>query len=142
MYCDANGHPDPRGDYSMIDGKITRRMMQPGEHVGFDMAFMDSAARAGHVFLTDATTFNDAERQFADSAEGQFVVAQARTSHARKNRYLGDSARDFTEAMAANAVRAAVAQKAGTQSLLDRAAADEPRLRAEADAARRSRFLR
>lgn len=142
MYFDANGRPDPTGDYLMIDGKITPRMLRPGEYARFDMAFMDSASRANHVFLTDATTFNDAERQFAGSAEGQYVVAQARASHARKNRYLGDQARDFTDIMAAGAVRAAVAQKAGAQSLLDRSAADEPRLRAEADVARRSRFLR
>lgn len=140
MYCDATGRPHPNGHYQMIDGKVSRRVMQPGEYVSFNMAFMDSAPSANRVFLMDTATFTDAERQFADSAEGQFVVAQARASHTRKTAYLGSRAPVFNDAMAAGAIRAASAQTAGMQKVLDQCASDEPRLRADADAARRRRY--
>jgi hypothetical protein len=137
MYYDAKGRPDPNGHYEMRDGKLVGRMLRPGEHISFDLSFMDAAPSASRVFLNDgATTFTDAERTLADSAEGQFIIAQARASHVRKNQYLGDRAPQFTDAMASGAIRAAAISKASTQSFLDRCAADEPHLRAEAEAAR------
>lgn len=135
MYCDATGRPHPNGHYQMIDGKVSRRVMQPGEYVSFNMSFMDSAPSANRVFLMDAATFTDAERQFADSAEGQYEIAKAKSDHRLRTAYLGDRAPAWTDAMAAGVIRAASAQKVRTKSFLDQCADDRVRLEAEAAAA-------
>lgn len=44
MFCDANGNPNPNGDFQMIDGKL---IMRPGRRLHFDITMMrDSASRS------------------------------------------------------------------------------------------------
>lgn len=131
MYCDATGRPDPNGQYQLVDGKV---LLRPGGYTSFDVALMDAAPRGNRVFLTDAA-FTDAERTFADSAEGQYVIAKAKSDHRLRTAYLGDRAPAWTDAMAMGVIRAASSQKIGTQNFLDQCAADEVRLKIEADVA-------
>jgi hypothetical protein len=134
MYCDAQGRSDPNGDFQMIGGKTTLR---PGRGIGFDLAFIDTAPASGSVFLRDnSATFSDAERQFADSAEGQCVVAYARSCHRLSTGHLGDRAPEFTDARAAAAIKAEVAKIAAGQRYLDQMTAHADQLERGAEEAR------
>jgi phage tail sheath gpL-like len=59
-----------------------------------------------------ALNFADAERAFADSAEGQRTVAYARHLHDIRERSHGALARPFTDADALAAIRCAMAGRA------------------------------
>lgn len=140
MYYDAYGRPDPSGHYEIRDGKLVGRVLRPGEHVSFDLSFADAAPSAGRVFLNDAATaFTDAERTFADSAEGQMLVAKARGEHRMRHAYRSDGAPAFTDAMAAEVIRSEVAQRANAQAFIDQYTAETDRMREAAEAARRLR---
>lgn len=62
QYFNAQGHPDPNGDFQFIngslvlrDGRSTRgRSLQPGEHLDFNLYLMDSAAPPSPGARTDA----------------------------------------------------------------------------------------
>lgn len=114
MYCNAQGHPDPNGDYEMRGGKM---ILRDGRRIGVDLSFMDAAPKPSGqtVYLTDAITFTDAERQFADSAEGQTAVAYAKSNHDLRHAYMGANAPAFTDAQAQAIVKSAVAQRAAQQ---------------------------
>jgi hypothetical protein len=143
LFYDATGNPSPNGDFEYRDGKLQRRankFLGPGDYLSFDIALMDAAPSGNRTFFRDgATTFTDAERQLAESPEGQMIVARARASHARKVRYLGDAAPQFTDAMKAAAIRAAIGDRQGTAATLDRCAASEPHAKAMLEDARRRR---
>jgi hypothetical protein len=79
----------------------------------------------------------DAERQLADSPQGQMIVAQAKHTHYLRTAYLGDRAPEFTDAQAAAAVRSAVAQSNRTQQFIADYAAETDRLREQSEQARR-----
>ena len=65
MYCDANGQPDPNGDFQLINGNVCIR---DGRRVSFDLMFRDTASTAPR-------TFSDAKP--ADPASIDEVVGQA-----------------------------------------------------------------
>ncbi len=152
MYCDANGRPDPNGDYQMIDGKM---LLRDGRCIRFSVNMMDgkpAASSANQVFLRDTspvpTMFNDAENRLFMSDEGRVLVARARATHERKHAYMGDSAPAFTDAQAAQVIRQATAQKARAQSFADNIEAASDQAKAVFDAAqaaaaaRRQRYTR
>lgn len=101
-----------------------------------------SRCRIGDSLNTGAfTMFTDSERQLADSDEGRLIVSRAKNSHDRKYAYLGDRAPIFTDAQAAAAIKREAGQKQGTQAFLDQCATDEAALQAQAESARRKRYL-
>lgn len=93
-FCDANGRPDPYGDYQLINGKVCLR---PGGRIGFDLAFMDATPATGAVFLTDA-------EPVVDAAERTVAVARAKMIHNLSHAHLGDSAPKFTAEDEARAI--------------------------------------
>jgi len=133
MYCDANGHPDPNGDYQMMDGKM---VLRDGRRAHFSIGMFRDGAPASTVFIRDgAVMLNDAERVFADSGEGQSVVARAKHAHYLRTAYLGDRAPEFTDQQAVAAIRTAVADRARQQQFLDQCKANEAQAKAACDAA-------
>ena len=137
MYCDANGRPDPNGDYQLINGK---KILRDGRAVRFDALLMRDSAAPSQVFLKDASThFTDAERQLADSDEGRLIVTRAKGAHYRKHAYLGDRAPAFTDAQAAAAIRLEAGQKQSTQAILDLCAMEEAVANGQLAEARRQR---
>jgi hypothetical protein len=62
-------------------------MLQPGQHIGFDIMMTDTGKVIRSRGFTDAATastvsLSDADRQFADSAEGRQHIALCRSSFA------------------------------------------------------------
>lgn len=110
--------------------------VRDGYYVGFALAFMDSAPTT--VTLTDSIRSNltDAERTFADSAEGQHAVALHRQKFELSQAYRGGSARVWTDAMAAQAIRQEMLVRANRQQQLDRMNAERPALEAAQATAR------
>jgi hypothetical protein len=80
--------------------------MQPGDHIGFNMAFLDSGG-PGRVYLTDAPGTSK-----LSSAEAACVVAAAQAIHRTRHAYLGDSAPTFSLDMAAAAIQKAESDRA------------------------------
>jgi len=79
MYCDANGRPDPNGDFELIRGKVCLRDGRPAR---FSIAdFRDGAPRSS-VYLTDGSVLvADAQiATFRDSAQGKEFLALLRSS--------------------------------------------------------------
>jgi len=112
-----------RSGYAIASG-----MLQPGQHIGFNMAFMDSAARSGSVSMSDA--------------ESAAIVARAEMTHRTRTAYLGDRAPAFTAEQAASAVRQASAERSRmTDSAVSLAASAEA-ARVEAGAARAEMIAR
>ncbi len=117
-------------DSEAVDGAGTLRsgyamasnMLQPGQHIGFNMAFMDSVARSGSVSLPDA--------------ESAAIVARAEMIHRTRTAYLGDSAPVFTADQAASAVRQASVERSRVTDSLANLATTADAARAEAEAAR------
>lgn len=68
--------------------------MQPGEHIGFDMALLD-AAPGNRIMFRDAL-LTDAETAFRDSAEGREAIAYAKSCAATRDAMGGT--RSWTEA--------------------------------------------
>lgn len=135
MYCDRHGRPDPNGQFQMKDGKV---ILREGGRVSFDLSFYDSAPPSSSVFLQDTpVTFNDAERQLFDSAEGQSIIAYAKSKHRMGTAYLGDRAPEFTDAQAAAAIKAHVAQSERGRQYLAQMTAQNDELQRQAEQARR-----
>lgn len=117
-------------DSEAVDGAGTLRsgyamasnMLQPGQHIGFNMAFMDSVARSGSVSLSDA--------------ESAAIVARAEMVHRTRTAYLGDSAPAFTAEQAASAVRQASAERSRMNDSAASLATSAEAARVEAGAAR------
>lgn len=104
MYYDQHGRPDPNGQFQKRDGKL---MMRPGAYLSFDVFAADAAPIHSGTFLTDApVTLNDAERAFADSAEGREVIAYAKSKHALN----GPRAGVWDQGKVREAIAAAMAQ--------------------------------
>lgn len=108
-----------------------RQILEPGERVGFDLAFVDSASGGAAFMMDSATTICDAERGM--------IIAQAKCRHYLRTRYLGDQAPAFTDAQAATAVENALRQKQGVADAVARAQAELPVLRAACETARKVR---
>ena len=78
MFCDANGRPNPDGDYQFIDGKM---ILRDGRSARMNIMLMDSAhdapgfIRDGSVQIADAQVVT-----FRDSPQGQEFLAQLRSS--------------------------------------------------------------
>lgn len=88
-------------------------ILREGRRISFNLSMMDAAPKppSNSVYLTDTTvTFNDAEQHLFDSAEGQCIIAQASSKHRLGTAFFGDRAPDFTDAQAAAAIKAFVAQ--------------------------------
>lgn len=64
---EAFGPDGIRNGYS-----VRQSFVRPGDYIGFDMAFLDAAPAT-------AAMMTDAERSFADSAEGRAVIAHAKS---------------------------------------------------------------
>ena len=117
-------------DSEAVDGAGTLRsgyamasnMLQPGQHIGFNMAFVDSAPRSGSVSLSDA--------------ESAAIVARAEMIHRTRTAYLGDSAPAFTAEQAASAVRQASTDRSRVTDSAASFVASAEAARVEAGAAR------
>jgi hypothetical protein len=112
-FYDAYGKPSPNGAFEKIDGNLIlrdgRKFSVP---INLSTQFHDSAGAPLH--------FTDAERSFADSSEGAATIARARMVHDAANGHFGPHAPAFTDAMAANVVRSALADKASSGAMTDR----------------------
>jgi hypothetical protein len=129
MYCDEHGKPHPDGDFQMMDGKM---VLREGRSIRFSMALLDTARQAPTVFMHDAATFTDAERTFADSAEGRAVIARAEMVHDQQRR-RGEADNTFTDTQATAAIKAAlVGQSQAQQGSSATVVADAQRVVADA----------
>jgi hypothetical protein len=109
-------------------------MLTPGEHIGFDMAFMDSRPAPGRVFLRD-TMLTDAETSFAQSPEGREAIAYAKSCAAVRDACGGT--RTWTDSDERAAIQSAmIGRDKARRQIADQAAA-APGLRAAEDAALR-----
>lgn len=96
MQYDAQGYPDPNGDYQdTYEGPHRSRTMEDGEYFSFNPFMADARAAQSRVFITDSNKRASAQRTFADSAEGRAVIAQAHAAHDlnawRTGRHFGDA---------------------------------------------------
>jgi cytochrome c553 len=140
MYCDANGRPDPNGDYEMINGK---KVLRDGRSASFGLNFRDGAPSKSSVFLRDnPTMFTDAERQLFDSDEGRSIIAYARHCHRLSTGHLGDRAPEFTDAQAAAAIKQTIAQREGSARKIAQMTADADALEQQAAQARKDMIAR
>lgn len=96
-------YKDRLGRWCARSEAVSNGMLNDGYSVHVDMMMTDSAA--GHSFV-------DAERAFADSAEGQRIVAYARHLHDIRERSHGAQACPFTDADAQAVIRGAMAGRA------------------------------
>lgn len=103
-----------------------------------DQAWADRCqARQEYIDRTAGVTFSDAERQLFDSAEGKSIIAYAKHKHQLGTAFMGDRAPEFTDAQAAAAIRAHVAQsERGRQHLAQMTADNDAAMQAR-DQARR-----
>ena len=79
MYCDANGQPDPNGDFQLINGNVCIR---DGRRVSFDLMFRDAAS-------TGPRTFSDAKQPDEPTSIDQ-ALAQAFKQSAESAGFKGD----------------------------------------------------
>lgn len=96
MYCDAQGRPDPNGNYQLIDGKLVLRRGA----VSFDITLIDSAS--------PGATLTEAEKSYA--------IAAAKEKHDLRHRYLPASERPaFSAEQETAVIAAAKARKVAAQ---------------------------
>ena len=103
--CNSNG--TVRDGYSVG----VSRVFAEGDYMSFDINLVDAAAANGaaSVFFADAS-FTDAERTFADSAEGKSALALARADFAMSEAHKGSAAAAWTADHEAGALRSILAQ--------------------------------
>lgn len=100
---------------------------------GSECRIGDSNAYGGSNLLTDT------EQSFADGPEGRCIIAEARAKHELGHAYLGDRAPAWTEAAARSAIRTHLQARANAQAFVDSQTAGLDQMRADVDAAWRSR---
>ncbi len=115
--------------------------MQPGDHIGFNMAFFgDSQPTGSRVYMTDAN-LSDPEIDFRNSPEGREFVALARANFYTSNP-PATSGRTWTEEMASDAIKAEYGKRVGLRKSAVDAAIQRPGLMVAADAALAAHGLR
>jgi len=130
-------------DSEAVDGAGTLRsgyamasnMLQPGQHIGFNMAFMDSAGRAPVSATHAAIAVTDAERTFLDSSAGRSAIAHARYVHDLSESHRGADAQPWNDAIEADAVRKLTADQTRLAATLVDQTRQAATLRNDADAA-------
>ena len=93
----VDAHGTLRSGYAMASN-----MLQPGQHIGFNMAFVDSAPKAAPVAISDADRTS--------------IIARAQMIHNQQHAYLGDQAPAFTAQQAEQAVQAVRARPSASHS--------------------------
>lgn len=137
----SDGRRADASEACAADGSIRpgyrSNFVQPGDYIGFDMAFLDKRSgvvKDGEVvrvpmMLRDganATFLTDAERTFADSAEGAEAIAFAKSVHG-----MGPGrSQPWNDALQAEATRNALAAKQSSAATSAALMADAPRLAA------------
>lgn len=125
QYVDANGRPDPNGDFELIGGK---QILRDGRSVSSVMLMRDSAVTTGTVTICDA--------------QCGMIVAKARAEHQLRTAYMGDGAPEFTDAMAQAAVDRATAAAARSAGFIQQYTADAALIAADTEAVRAARANR
>jgi hypothetical protein len=130
----ADGTPAAATEACFSDGSTRpgyRAILRDGARLNANLLMMDSAAPA---FLTDA------ERAFADSAEGAHAVARAKHTFDMGEAYKRPEDRQqWSGAMTANTIRAELQRKSSYARLIADMQAQTPALAAAAETARRLR---
>jgi hypothetical protein len=127
------------GDGTAPDGtkyQATMRQIR-GNHIALvSQGRAGSTCRIGDSQLGSSTMFTDADRTFADSAEGQCAIAHAKMVHRLNTGHLGGRAPEFTDHQAAQVIKNEVAQQAAGRRFVDEMNAQLPALQQQADEAR------
>lgn len=114
-----------RSGYAMASN-----MLQPGQHIGFDIMMTDTGK------TVRAHSFCDAGAVSLSDAESAAIVARAQMIHRTRTAYMGDSAPAFTAEQAASAVRQASTDRSRVTDSAASFAASAEAARVEAGAAR------
>ena len=101
MYCDANGRPDQDGDFELINGKP---ILRDGRRIRIG----STVFRDGALHPTGFLTLD--EQSFADSAEGQHLVAYAKSSYSLRARHPSFTGAQWSDQMADAVIREQVAR--------------------------------
>lgn len=89
MYFDANGRPNPNGDYELIDGK---QVLRDGRRVRFDLLHILDSAKLPRILFQDAQADSHAwAREIRDAALGKPRIQFERQRSAAGVAHMNDA---------------------------------------------------
>jgi hypothetical protein len=141
MYCDANGRPDPNGDYELINGSVCVR---DGRGIVFNRMFMDSASGLN---LRDAKSdppksIDEALRQrFAEMAKQQGIDVNEMLASMKQTAIEEVASEVAARVVSAHAGQGVASQFATDAALLTDAERDYAISRARSDYRQRYAYL-